>query len=73
MLAILDDQLAAAPASLRCRRRAFTLADIPIGLSVNRWFMTPLERPSVSGVSEAYYERLSARPAFLKHGRNGIE
>ena len=22
---------------------------------------------------EAYYERLSRRPAFLKHGRNGIE
>jgi glutathione S-transferase len=51
---------------------AFSLADIPIGLSVNRWFMTPIERPAFAAVA-AYYERLSARPAFLKHGRNGIE
>jgi glutathione S-transferase len=51
---------------------AFTLADIPIGLSVNRCFMTPMERPTFAAVA-AYYERLSARPAFLKHGRNGIE
>jgi glutathione S-transferase len=51
---------------------AFTLADIPIGLSVNRWFMTPLQHPAFAAVA-AYYERLSARPAFLKHGRNGIE
>ena len=51
---------------------AFTLADIPIGLSVNRWFMTPMQRPSFPAV-DAYYERLSARPAFMKHGRNGID
>jgi len=49
---------------------AFTLADIPIGLTVNRWFMTPIERPTFKAVS-AYYDRLSQRPAFLKHGRNG--
>ena len=48
----------------------FTLADIPIGLSVNRWFMTPMERPRLRSV-EAYYERLSLRPAYLTHGRNG--
>ena len=69
MLAILDDRLTATGAFVA--GKAFTLADIPIGLSVNRWFMTPLERPSFSAV-DAYYERLSARPAFLKHGRNGI-
>ena len=50
---------------------SFTLADIPIGLSVNRWFLTPMNRPSFPAV-EAYYDRLSERPAFLKHGRNGI-
>lgn len=50
----------------------FTLADIPIGLSINRWFMTPMgERPSYPAVS-AYYERLGERPAFRRHGRNGI-
>ena len=48
----------------------FTLADIVLGLSTNRWFMTPMERPRLPAV-EAYYERLSQRPAFLQHGRNG--
>jgi glutathione S-transferase len=69
MLAILDDRLAATGAFVA--GEGFTLADIPIGLSVNRWFITPLERPSFPAV-DAYYERLSKRPAFLKHGRNGI-
>lgn len=50
---------------------SFTLADIPIGLSINRWMLTPMDKPSLPAV-EAYYERLTLRPAFLKHGRNGI-
>ena len=70
MVAVLDSQLARTDAHVA--GDAFTLADIPIGLSVNRWFMTPFERPAFGHV-EAYYERLSGRPAFLKHGRNGIE
>jgi glutathione S-transferase len=49
----------------------FTLADIVIGLSTNRWMMTPMERPDLPAVN-AYYDRLSKRPAFLAHGRNGI-
>ncbi|GEP56418.1 glutathione S-transferase family protein [Reyranella soli] len=69
MMEILDSQLARTGAHVA--GAAFTLADIPIGLSVNRWFMTPFERPAFAHVG-AYYERLSARPAFLKHGRNGI-
>ena len=69
MLAILDAQLARTGAYVAGAR--FTLADIPVGLSVNRWFMTPLERPAFAAVA-AYYERLSGRPAFLKHGRNRI-
>lgn len=43
-----------------------TLADIPFGMIVNRWFTLPIERPDLPIVS-AYYERLRARPAFLKH------
>ncbi|MDP1753004.1 MAG: glutathione S-transferase N-terminal domain-containing protein [Reyranella sp.] len=70
MLAILDDRLAATGAFVA--GDGFTLADIPIGLSVNRWFMTPMQRPSFPAV-EAYYERLSVRPAFMKYGRNGID
>jgi glutathione S-transferase len=50
----------------------FTLADIVLGLSTNRWFLTPIpERPSFPAV-EAYYKRLSERPAFMQHGRNGV-
>ncbi|RDJ21682.1 glutathione S-transferase [Bosea caraganae] len=50
----------------------FTLADIGIGLSVHRWFATPLEeRPLLPAVA-AYYDRLSERPAYLELGRNGI-
>jgi glutathione S-transferase len=51
--------------------RAFTLADIVLGLSTHRWFMTPMQRPSLPAV-EAYYERLTERPGFQKHGRNGV-
>lgn len=69
MVAILDGQLGRTGGHVA--GAAFTLADIPIGLSVNRWFMTSFERPAFSHV-EVYYERLSGRPAFLKHGRNGI-
>lgn len=69
MVAILDSRLALT--GRHVAGAAFTLADIPIGLSVNRWFMTPFDRPAFPHV-EAYYERLSARPAFLEHGRNGI-
>jgi glutathione S-transferase len=69
MVAILDGQLARTGGHVA--GATFTLADIPVGLSVNRWFMTPFERPSFLHV-EAYYERLSTRPAFVRHGRNGI-
>lgn len=69
MVAILDSRLAETGAYVA--GTAFTLADIPIGLSVNRWFMTPFDRPSFAHV-EAYYDRLSGRPGFLQHGRNGI-
>lgn len=49
---------------------AFSLADIPVGLSVNRWFETPLEHPSFPAV-RAYYERLTGRKGYATWGRNG--
>ena len=49
----------------------FTLADIVLGLSANRWRMTPIERPALPAV-DAWFERLGERPAFLAHGRNGV-
>ena len=50
---------------------AFTLADVVLGLSTHRWFMTPMEKPSLPAVA-SYYERLSERPGFRVYGRNGI-
>jgi glutathione S-transferase len=67
-IAILDAQLKATQGFVA--GPAFTLADIPIGLSVNRWFMTPSDRPIFAAV-QSYYERLSGRAPFMRHGRNG--
>jgi glutathione S-transferase len=50
---------------------SFTLADIAVGLATHRWFMTPMQRPALPAV-EAYYERLSERPGYRAHGRNGV-
>ena len=50
---------------------AFSLAEVVIGLSVNRWYMTPMEHPVLPAVA-AYYERLNDRPGYRLHGRNGI-
>jgi glutathione S-transferase len=48
----------------------FTLADVVLGLSVNRWALAPMARPDYPAV-QAYYERLSEREGFRRHGRNG--
>jgi glutathione S-transferase len=48
----------------------FTLADVVLGLSVNRWFMTPIDRPALPRIT-AYYDRLATREGFRKYGRNG--
>ncbi|AUT65701.1 glutathione S-transferase family protein [Paraburkholderia terrae] len=49
----------------------FSLADIPVGLSVNRWFRTPFEHAQFPAVSE-YFERLSDRPGFGAYCANGL-
>lgn len=49
----------------------FTVADIPIGLVVNRWFSLDFERPHYQAVS-TYYDRLGERPAYRRHVRNGL-
>ena len=50
----------------------FTLADLPVGLVVNRWFsVVGFEKPSYPTLA-AYYELLTQRPAFRTHGRNGL-
>jgi glutathione S-transferase len=44
---------------------------VVLGLSVNRWKMTPFDKPDVPAI-EAWFERLNQRPAFLRHGNNGM-
>ena len=67
-MAILDRQLEKTGAYVSGEQ--FSLADIPIGLSVNRWFETPLAHPDFAAV-KAYYDRLSLRPGYVLHGKNG--
>jgi glutathione S-transferase len=49
----------------------FTVADIPIGLVVNRWFSLDFVRPRYRAVT-AYYDRLGERPAYRRYVRNGL-
>jgi glutathione S-transferase len=41
----------------------FTLADVVLGLSTQRWLLSPIERPALDAL-QGYYQRLSVRPAF---------
>jgi glutathione S-transferase len=44
----------------------FSLADIPIGPNVHRWFNLDIRRPSLPHL-RAWYDRMLARPAFARH------
>lgn len=68
LMTILDGQLTASGGYVA--GPAFTLADVCVGLATHRWFMAPIERPTLKAV-EAYYERLMERPGYRAHGRNG--
>lgn len=50
---------------------AFTLADVVLGLSVNRWRLTPMPRPDCPAIA-AYEARLAQRPGYRRHGANGM-
>lgn len=65
---ILDRQLESTGAYVS--GETFSLADIPIGLSVNRWFEKPLKHPHLPAV-RAYYDRLQQRDGYRLYGRNG--
>lgn len=45
----------------------FTLADVLLGLSVQRWRSTPIERPALPALAH-YFERIAARPAWHAAG-----
>ncbi len=68
-MAVIEEQLRKTGAYITGAE--FTLADICIGLTVNRWFGTPTgakpDFPAVAG----YYDLLAERPGYQRHGRNG--
>ena len=66
---ILDAQLAATGAWVAGEQ--FTLADIVIGLSLNRWSMTPMTRPAYPHIA-AYLARLAERPGYRAWCANGV-
>lgn len=65
---MLDQQLAKTQAYVAGSQ--FSLADIPIGLSVQRWKATPFDHPTLKHVDQ-YFELLNQRAGFLKWGNNG--
>jgi glutathione S-transferase len=59
-VALLDKQLAGKTFLLGDQ---FTVADIPVGCSVYRWYALPVEHPELPNL-RAWYERLTKRPGF---------
>ena len=49
----------------------FSLADVAIGLSINRWQLTPIEHPALPAIA-AYVARLRERPGYLQFAGNGV-
>ncbi len=68
LMQILDRQLDKTGA--HAAGAGFTLADIVLGVSANRWLMTPMARPTLPAV-QAWLTRLRERPGFRLHGENG--
>ncbi|MGL4766749.1 MAG: glutathione S-transferase family protein [Formosimonas sp.] len=58
---ILEAQLAQTQAFVT--GESFTLADVVLGLSVNRWLLTPFDKPDLPHVL-AYHQRLRERVGF---------
>ena len=45
---------------------AFTLGDIPLGCTAQRWFNLDIPRPTLPALA-AWYQRVRERPAFVQH------
>lgn len=50
---------------------AFTMGDIPLGPQIHRWLELVDDRPPMPNL-EAWYQRLTERPAFREHCMNPI-
>lgn len=68
-MAMLDAQLARTGAFVA--GDGFTLADVVLGLSTQRWKNAPIERVALPAV-EAWMQRLSGRPGFADCVDNGM-
>ena len=68
LMAMLDAQLAQ---RAHVAGDAFTLADIVLGLSTQRWRCTPGDKPALANVA-AWFERLRQKPGFAQHVDNGV-
>ena len=68
-MGILDGQLAGIGAY--AAGADFSLADIVLGLSLNRWLMTPMPRPDYPAI-QTYAELLRLRPACREFCLNGV-
>lgn len=44
----------------------FSIGDIPLGCTAQRWFRLEIERPDLPALA-AWYQRLEERPAFKQH------
>ena len=66
---VLEDHLASGGPYIM--GQAFTIADIPAGLVVNRWFSVDFKKPEFKAVS-TYYDKLGERGPYRAHGRNGM-
>ena len=49
----------------------FTLADVVLGLSAQRWTNAPIDHVALPAI-EAWLQRLSARPGFAEFVGNGM-
>ncbi|MDT3430313.1 glutathione S-transferase family protein [Stenotrophomonas maltophilia] len=69
LMAVLDAQLAATNGYVA--GNAFTLADVVLGLSAQRWRSTPGSKPALPHLA-AWFERLRQQPGFTTHVDNGV-
>ncbi|WP_313414915.1 glutathione S-transferase N-terminal domain-containing protein [Stenotrophomonas sp.] len=69
LMAVLDAQLAATNGYVA--GNTFTLADIVLGLSTQRWRSTPGNKPVLPHLA-AWFERLRQQPGFTTHVDNGV-
>jgi glutathione S-transferase len=69
LMGVLDAQLAATDGYVA--GNTFTLADIVLGLSTQRWRSTPGHKPVLAHLA-AWFERLRQQPGFAEHVDNGV-